>query len=301
MTGIYKIINNVDGKYYVGRSLNVNGRVQFHFKLLSKNKHFNYKLQEAYNQCGRDNFRWEIVEECDSSNISEREQEFLNECKLDPNKSYNLSYLSDSIGADSEEIRRRISKANKGRKFTEEHKLKISLALKGIKRKPISNETRLKMSKSHKGKLVGELNPMFGKRFSDEQKQKWSENRKGHLNSNYKGKQMTNEVRERISNTLKSKYKSGEIKIERTVESIEKVSGINNVWADKNIYTFYNTKTEETFVGYRIEFKKKYDLDSNCLSATIHGKQSHTKNWILKQKEPPLLDGSLCSDFNRVG
>jgi hypothetical protein len=300
-TGIYKIINKIDDRYYVGRSLNIFGRIRLHFKLLSEGKHFNYKLQRAYNQFGRENFRWEIVENCLVEEVSEREQTFLDECKSFPESNYNISYTSESIDVSNEEIRKRISVANKGRKFTEEHKLKISLALKGIKRNPISNETRLKMSKAHKGKLIGKLNPMFGKRFSDEQKEKWSDMRRGELNSNFGGKYMTENIRDKISNTLKRKHRSGAIKIHRSSESIDKVSGINNYSSDKTIYTFYNTVTKEIYLGYRIEFKKKYNLNPNCLSAMIRGKQSHTKNWVLKQKEPPLSDGSLRSDFNRVG
>ena len=48
--GIYKIINKVNGKYYVGSSLNINKRWSVHKSALSKNKHHNDHLQNAWNK-----------------------------------------------------------------------------------------------------------------------------------------------------------------------------------------------------------------------------------------------------------
>lgn len=56
----------------------------------------------------------------------------------------------------SEEIRKKISEANKGRKLSEEHKAKISAAHKGKphpqKGHKLSEETKRKISEAHKGK-----------------------------------------------------------------------------------------------------------------------------------------------------
>ena len=43
--GIYKIVNKDNGKYYVGRTLNLDKRWYQHKKLLIKNKHFIKYLQ----------------------------------------------------------------------------------------------------------------------------------------------------------------------------------------------------------------------------------------------------------------
>lgn len=59
-----------------------------------------------------------------------------------------------------------------GLEFTKEHRMKISKALKGIKR---SDETKMKLSESRKGKV----NPMKGKKHTEESKRKMSEGRKG--------------------------------------------------------------------------------------------------------------------------
>lgn len=54
----------------------------------------------------------------------------------------------------SEEKKRKISEAQKGRKLTQEHKAKLSAAKKGKSHPPPSEETRMKISDSHKKKRV---------------------------------------------------------------------------------------------------------------------------------------------------
>lgn len=63
----------------------------------------------------------------------------------------------------SEEKKKKISKAQKGRKFSKEHREKISLAKKGRPHKPPSEETRKKISDAHKKTPIfcAELNQTF--------------------------------------------------------------------------------------------------------------------------------------------
>lgn len=93
----------------------------------------------------------------------------------------------------SEESKRKISEAKKGRKHSEETKRKISEATKG---KVVSEETRKRMSQSQMGHSLSEdsrksisekaklrfsnkeNHPMSGKHFSEEAKKKMSEARK---------------------------------------------------------------------------------------------------------------------------
>jgi hypothetical protein len=50
ISGIYKIINKINNKYYVGSS-----------------KHINPHLQNAWNKYGQNNFDFVITEECSSN------------------------------------------------------------------------------------------------------------------------------------------------------------------------------------------------------------------------------------------
>ena len=61
-SGIYKIVNLITGKYYVGSTKSFETRKTCHFSRLRNNNHTNKHLQNAYNKYGADNFKFEIVE-----------------------------------------------------------------------------------------------------------------------------------------------------------------------------------------------------------------------------------------------
>ncbi len=64
---------------------------------------------------------------------------------------------------------------NYGKTFSEEHRKKIGKAMKG---KTLSEKTKQKISEATKG----ENNPMYGKEHTEESKQKMSETKKGKNN-----------------------------------------------------------------------------------------------------------------------
>lgn len=77
----------------------------------------------------------------------------------------------------SDEVRKKISDKNRGRKLTDEQRKHISDGLKSI---PHSKEHNENVSKALKGKYVKELSPVYGKKFTDEHRRKISESLKGH-------------------------------------------------------------------------------------------------------------------------
>lgn len=112
-SGVYKITNSINSKIYIGSSLNIHKRLIHHKGRLNNNMHCNKHLQFAYNKYGKDNFIFETLEICE--NIIEREQYYLNTLKPE----YNI--LPNAFTC-------------KGRILTEEHKIKIGLSNKNIKR-----------------------------------------------------------------------------------------------------------------------------------------------------------------------
>lgn len=74
VSGIYCIENRINHKSYIGSSKNLYQRLLKHFALLRHNKHQNAHLQNAWNKYGEDNFEWSIIEMCDNSMLTEREQ-----------------------------------------------------------------------------------------------------------------------------------------------------------------------------------------------------------------------------------
>lgn len=105
--GIYKIINILNQKYYVGSSINLEERKQKHFRTLRRNKHVNDYLQNAWNKYGEENFKWEIVEilnDLDLAEIRKVEQKYID---ADFDNQYNIAKDTMTPGIYSEEVRQK--------------------------------------------------------------------------------------------------------------------------------------------------------------------------------------------------
>jgi hypothetical protein len=63
---IYKILNIVNNKIYIGRTINFEKRIKDHLRSLRNNIHFNEYLQTDYNDFGESSFVYEIIYECDN-------------------------------------------------------------------------------------------------------------------------------------------------------------------------------------------------------------------------------------------
>lgn len=159
--GVYKITCISNGRFYIGSSKNLWKRHNEHNYLLNNNKHCNKELQADYNTYGIDNFKFEIIEFCTKENHFDREQVYLDMYK-DKDKFYNKSTSAYNNNYVSEETKKKISKIHKGKKLSEEHKKHISEAFKGEKH-------------PNYGKR-GKLSPNYGKHHSEETKKKMSEN-----------------------------------------------------------------------------------------------------------------------------
>ena len=71
--GIYCIENKVNGKKYIGQSVNIEERWQTHKSKLKDNKHINSYLQNSWNKNGESAFEFSIIELCDVNELNERE------------------------------------------------------------------------------------------------------------------------------------------------------------------------------------------------------------------------------------
>lgn len=130
----------------------------------------------------------------------------------------------------SEETRRKLSEANKGKKLTDEQKNHLRLVNTG---KTHSEETKRKMSESHKGipmseenkermrQRKGVKNPMFGQSHSDDAKEKISKAQKGKIVSEEtkrkmsmaaKGRTKSEEAKKKMSESQKGRVHSEETK-----------------------------------------------------------------------------------------
>jgi group I intron endonuclease len=68
--GIYKIENKINGKKYIGQSIDIHRRWVDHRRDI---KARNYFLYQAFKKYGISNFSFEIIEECTEEELNEKE------------------------------------------------------------------------------------------------------------------------------------------------------------------------------------------------------------------------------------
>jgi hypothetical protein len=124
---IYKIICNVNNKFYIGRAVNFAKRIGIHKSRLRNNKHINKHLQNLWNKYGEQSFSFLIIEKCSKELLCEREQYYLN-LFIDTEACINISRSSNNNTSSTNiETRNKISIANKGKKHTEKTKKFLSM------------------------------------------------------------------------------------------------------------------------------------------------------------------------------
>lgn len=139
-SGIYKITNVFNGKFYIGSAANFNHRWRIHKRQLNENTHHSKKLQNAWNKYGEENFKFEILITCEKEELIAFEQLYIDEEKPE----YNILKIAGS---------------SLGYKHRAEDILKMSLAMKGrpssMKDKTHCEEAKAKMSIAKKGHKYG--------------------------------------------------------------------------------------------------------------------------------------------------
>jgi len=84
MCGIYMIKNKINGKFYIGSSVDIAYRWARHKRQLRNGNHHSIHLQRAWDKYGEENFEFKVIEECSEDITFKREQYYL-----DLYKSYN--------------------------------------------------------------------------------------------------------------------------------------------------------------------------------------------------------------------
>jgi len=144
MTGIYKIESKCKPELcYIGSSVNILNRWRHHLRDLRVNKHRSNLLQQHYNNYSRSDLLFSILLECEKEDLLNIEQAFLDST----NSFFNICKIAGStFGTERSEE----SKQKMKRVVSEETRKKLSESHKGIFP---SKETRLKLSKIHKGRI----------------------------------------------------------------------------------------------------------------------------------------------------
>ena len=153
-SGVYRIVNTIDNKVYIGSSKSLSRRLAAHIRRLEAGNHHSPHLQRAWSKHGRDAFLFEKIEDAPPKELVEREQYWIDQYQsFDKNRGYNVSPTAySSLGRkDSPEVAARKAAhlstvRNNDNPITRQ---KIREALTGRKRPPHVGEAvrRAKLGK----------------------------------------------------------------------------------------------------------------------------------------------------------
>jgi len=231
----YAICDTINDKIYIGKTNNPSKRWIQHKRIAigGKNKHPSFSpIHKAMIECGIENFLFEILEEHDSEVEAFKAEvywillfgttnsQYGYNCNAGGNGGYGMI---DDIRAKisiankghqvSSETREKISKANLGRIILPETRVKISVALTG---KEVSQETRIKLSVANKGRVHSEKSKtnmsiaQLGKKQSPETVEKRV--------SQLRGRERTPEVKAKIGAANKGRIVSQEIRDKQSID-----------------------------------------------------------------------------------
>lgn len=93
--GIYKIENKINGKIYIGQSVDIKRRIRthkYHAYNAKDEKTYNLYLYVAMRKYGKENFTYTIIEQCEKELLDEREKYWIRHYKSNLKEfGYNLS------------------------------------------------------------------------------------------------------------------------------------------------------------------------------------------------------------------
>ena len=174
---IYKVTNSINGKVYIGQTT-VGFDERYHGGIKATH---NSHLKRAIEKYGVDSFN--IEKEYDVA-YSKEELDNLERYYIEKFKSntgefgYNKTSGGESYVM-SQDVKDRISKAKRGQKLSMETRAKLSEIRSGegnpMYGKQWSDEDKQRISKSVSKAITGEGNPMYGKQHTEETKNKISE------------------------------------------------------------------------------------------------------------------------------
>lgn len=156
MTGIYKITNKINGKFYIGLSNNIKRRWSEHKTPKNINRATN--IAKAFRKYGIENFEFEVIEICEADKLAEREMYHIE--KLKPEYNMNEGGVGNLGHKISDELKLHLKNCGKKQweSMTEEDKRRqISNNLKGPRiGHSVSDETREKLRLHNLGKKQSE-------------------------------------------------------------------------------------------------------------------------------------------------
>ena len=268
---IYKIVNTVNGKFYVGSTTNTRERFRTHRKRLRAGRHHCPHLQAAWNKYGEKSFVFVVIETvADNQSLQDAEDKWLIE-HVGKEHCYNAGLRSGAPwrGAYGKKH------PHFGRLMAEGQKDKISATLKAFYAEDITNH------------------PRFGKRHTEETKERIRQKKLANPTRAWLGKERSEETKTKISAAQQGVPKApgrkvseeGRAKIRANIES----GRSHKHWAGRKHTDEAKAKMSKTV------FVKPDGIlfPSLTLVLKYYGIQMPTLNRALKSGKP-LVKGKLA-------
>lgn len=306
ISGIYKI-TSPSGKVYIGQSLDCVNRWRCYKRLNCKEQRL---LYNSFIKYGVENHFFEMVVVLDKSLFDKKS--LVNE--LNRLESYYIDFFnsfSDRLksglnltkGGDSREMsnesKLRLSESHKGKKLTKEHREKISIGGTG---RVHSEESKNKMSESQKGRIVSpEAREKLrlanlGKIPSEDTRKKISDKTSGENNYMY-GKKHSDETKKKQSEKKKGKKASQSTKLKMS----ESRKGEKHYLFGKNMPLETRKKISDSQKGEKsARYGKKNTREHNeAISKAQKGKivSEETRSKQSKAKKGNPLPTSTLEKF----
>lgn len=279
MIGIYKI-TSPSGRVYIGQSINIVNRWRSYRSLSCSEQSAIYNSLRKY---GVDNHKFEVLIECNIDELNDLEryyQDLYNVLKTGLN--CRLTGAEDRAGKLSEEHKRKIGLAHKGRSPSPQCFIALKNKIKGV---PLTQEVKDKISFA----LKGEKSVHYGKKKNPESVAKGVAKRKGlycGVNSWRYGKKLSEESRRLISinnigkkagvlNAMYGKTHTPEARQKISLSQKGRLSGGKNYKAKKVI----DTVTNEVFECIK-DAAEKYNLNADTLRERLRGFRKNNTNLI---------------------
>lgn len=206
---IYKIVNAVNGRMYIGQSINPEYRAKRHFW---KNNGC-VKLRRAIEKYGRDSFSFSVLCWCQDKSDANEVEELMIELANTRQNGYNIAPGGYGTGAGEEnpffgkthtlETRAKLSKAKLGSVMPSELREKIATANRN---RTMSEATKIKLRARPKSDLCSERTAAANKA------RVWSAESKAKLVAHNTGKKMSEETKAKIAAANKRRVWTDESK-----------------------------------------------------------------------------------------
>ena len=258
-SGIYKLTNTANNRFYIGSCREFKERWKQHAKGLEQGKHTNTFLLNDFNKCGANSFVFEVLELMDGASKEERlakEQFYLDQLYDNQCQCYNIRKEAVSRegckDSNPEAARKRRSDASK--KLMEDPV---------YKQQAIDN-----MRKS----WDGNHSPMLGRLHSTNTKQRMS--------LAQSGKPKSVETKQRMSAAQKLVDRSTRKPTVHTDETKHKMSLSN--WQRKKVLVTCIATGESTTFDTITEARQSLNLSKAPVERVLRGDQTQTKGYSIQ-------------------